>query len=84
VVQQAQTVFPKGDVIWGDGQQGPHEAGWLALEVARARTTLGVAPRWDLPTSVGRTLDWYRQQAAGADARGLCLADIDAFEATKP
>jgi len=81
VVQQAQTVFTAGEVIWGDGSQGPHEAGWLALEVAKARITLGVAPRWNLATSVQRTLAWYLQQAAGADARSLCLADIDAFEA---
>jgi CDP-glucose 4,6-dehydratase len=81
VVQQAQTVFPQAEVIWGDGQQGPHEAGWLALEVAKARSALGVAPRWNLATSVQRTLDWYRQQSAGEDVRGLCMADIDAFEA---
>ncbi|APW36635.1 CDP-glucose 4,6-dehydratase [Rhodoferax koreense] len=80
VVQQAQTVFPQGEVLWGDGSQGPHEAGWLALEVAKARTALGVAPRWSLTTSVQRTLDWYRRQGGGADARSLCLADIEAFE----
>jgi len=81
VVQQAHAVFPEGKVVWGDGTAGPHEAGWLALEVARARTALGVAPRWSLATSVQRSLAWYRRQADGADARSLCLADIDAFEA---
>ena len=83
VVQQAQGVFPHGEVVWGDGSEGPHEAGWLALEVAKARTALGVTPRWSLATSVQRSLNWYRRQSDGADARSLCLADIDAFEAVE-
>lgn len=58
-----------------------HEAGWLALEPAKARTVLGVVPRWNLPQAVTRTMAWYRAHHAGADARALCLADIDAYEA---
>ena len=58
-----------------------HEADWLALETAHARQVLGVAPHWALSTAVARTMNWYRQQHGGADARALCLADIDAWEA---
>lgn len=60
-----------------------HEAGWLALETAHARRTLGVRPRWPLATAVGRTMDWYRAQHRGADARALCLADLDAWESER-
>ena len=62
--------------------KGPHEAGWLALETAHAHQALGVAPRWGLTTAVERTMAWYRAQQGGADARALCLADLDAWEAT--
>ena len=68
-------------VTWGDGTAGPHEAGLLSLENARARSVLGVAPRWGLEESVARTMGWYRAVLAGGDARALCHADIDAFEA---
>lgn len=81
VVELAQAAYGRGDVVWGDGSEGPHEAGWLALEIAKARTLLGVAPRWSLAESVRRTVDWYRQQQAGQDAAALCAADIEAFEA---
>lgn len=57
-----------------------HEAGWLALETAKARTQLGVHPRWNLTDAVRRTMAWYHAQHAGADARALCEADITAFE----
>jgi CDP-glucose 4,6-dehydratase len=79
VVEVAQKAWGGGDVRWGDGTAGPHEAGWLALEVAKARTVLGVRPRWALHEAVTRTLRWYRAQHDGADARALCLADLDAF-----
>lgn len=80
VIAQAQQVYGKGSIEWGDGTEGPHEAGWLALETAKARTNLSVRPRWDLHTSVARTMNWYREQHEGADARALCEADIEAFE----
>jgi CDP-glucose 4,6-dehydratase len=59
----------------------PHEATCLALETAKARTVLGVYPRWILAESVIRTMAWYREQRAGGDAQALCLADIAQFEA---
>ena len=81
VVQLAQGPYGMGQVSWGDGTEGPHETGWLALEVAKARTVLGVKPRWSLVESVQRTVHWYRQQHEGADARTLCESDISAYEA---
>lgn len=80
VVQLAQSAYGKGRVSWGDGTEGPHEAGWLALEIAKARTALGVKPKWLLTESVQRTINWYRQQQEGANARTLCEADIEAYE----
>jgi CDP-glucose 4,6-dehydratase len=80
VVELARAAYGRGQVEYGDGHAGPHEAGLLALDVARARQSLGIVPRWDLATSVQRTMAWYRAQADGADARELCLADLEAYE----
>ena len=82
VIELAQSVYGKGSVQWGDGNQGPHEAGWLSLEVDKARTVLGVSPRWELAQTVRRTVDWYRLQAANSDVRVLCSADLEAYEAS--
>lgn len=83
VVELARKVYNKGEVVWGDGSEGPHEAGWLALETAKARTVLGVVPRWSLAESVSRTMSWYRRQAEGANARVLCENDIADYEASR-
>jgi CDP-glucose 4,6-dehydratase len=79
VIEQAQQAWGGGKVLWGDGSEGPHEAGWLALEVAKAREALGVQPRWGLEQAVERTLQWYRGLAEGASAQALCEADLQAF-----
>ena len=81
VIELATAAYPASATSYENESEGPHEAGWLALETAHARQVLGVAPHWSLNTAVARTMNWYRQQHGGADARALCLADIDAWEA---
>ncbi|MBK1621334.1 CDP-glucose 4,6-dehydratase [Lamprobacter modestohalophilus] len=81
VISQARDLFQRGEIQWRDGTQGPHEAGWLALEIAKARQCLGVHPRWTLQESLQRTMHWYRRQADGESAGELCAQDIAAFQA---
>jgi CDP-glucose 4,6-dehydratase len=81
VVQLARQSYGSGEVTWGEGDEGPHEAGWLALETAKALHALGIAPRWSLRPAVQRTMNWYRRQQEGAAARDLCAQDIADFEA---
>jgi CDP-glucose 4,6-dehydratase len=60
---------------WGSGrvevvpQDGAmHEAGLLNLNCAKARKELDWRPRWDFPTTIERTVGWYRDQHHGAPA----------------
>ena len=80
MIELAKDAYGTGSVRFGNGSEGPHEAGWLALEVAKARNALNIQPRWTLAEAVARTMHWYREQAAGADARQLCETDIDNYE----
>jgi len=82
VVTAAQEAYGLGEVVWGNGSDGPHEAGWLALDISKVRQRLDIGPRWALGESVARTMRWYTAFAAGDDARALCAADFDAYEAT--
>jgi CDP-glucose 4,6-dehydratase len=81
VVELARSAYGGGEVHFGDDSAGPHEAGWLALETAKARNALGLVPKWALAEAVNRTMAWYRAQQQGADARRLCEAEIAAYEA---
>jgi CDP-glucose 4,6-dehydratase len=80
VIEQARAAFGRGDVVWGDGADGLHEAGLLTLDISKARQVLGIRPRWALGEAIERTMFWYRALAEGQSARALCLADIAAFE----
>jgi CDP-glucose 4,6-dehydratase len=81
VVMLARESYGCGEVVWQAGEDGPHEAGWLALETAKSRQVLNVVPRWTLQAAIARTMNWYRRQLEGNDARDLCIQDINAFEA---
>ena len=82
VVQLAKEAYGMGDVYWHDDTKGPHETGWLALEIAKARSILGVIPNWTLAEAVRRTMHWYLEYRLGADVLHLCHADITAFESS--
>ncbi len=82
VIDIARTVYQEGAVEYAEHEHGPHETGFLALEIAKARETLGFYPRWSLKVGIHRTLEWYRRQAQGASATDLCQKDIAAFEST--
>ena len=80
VVELACSAYGSGVTSYENNRNGPHEAGWLALEVAKARVTLGVAPHWSLTEAVNRTMAWYRAQHEGVDARALCETEIAGYE----
>lgn len=80
VIKMAQKAYGSGAVSYGDGTEGPHEAGWLALETAKSREALSIKPKWGIHEAINRTMAWYRDQHQGADARKLCVAEIADFE----
>lgn len=79
VVTLAQQAYGRGQTHYAANVEGPHEAGLLALDNAKARSVLGITPRWGLEDAVSRSLHWYRELAQGAEAHRLCQADLDAF-----
>jgi CDP-glucose 4,6-dehydratase len=80
VMKMAASPYATSATSYEISSSNPHEAGWLALETAKARTVLGVQPRWTLTEAVAHTMAWYQAQHLGADARALCGADIEAYE----
>ena len=80
LVEMARTAYGSGEVRYGDGEEGPHEAAWLALDIAKAREALDVRPKLTLARAIEKTMAWYRAQASGANALTLCRADIAAYE----
>jgi len=83
VIEAALSSYGEGSVQYNDGSEGPHEAKYLTLDIAKARNVLGYRPRWSLLEAVQRTLSWYRRQRQGERVDVLCEEDIAAFEAAQ-
>ncbi len=56
------------------------EAKALSIDASLAKQALGFESRLDAPEAVALTMDWYRRQAQGEAALGLCEAQIAAYE----
>ena len=80
VVEIARNSYGRGEVRYGNDSDGPHEASWLALEVAKSTHNLGVKSRWGLTESIENTMSWYRARNEGEGARALCEAQIAEYE----
>jgi CDP-glucose 4,6-dehydratase len=80
VVEIARNSYGCGEVQYGNGSDGPHEAGLLALEVSKSARNLGVKSRWDLSLSIENTMSWYRAHHDGEEARALCEVQIAEYE----
>lgn len=80
ILEFASRIEPGLQVEYGDGNEGPHEAGWLSLEIAKARTVLGYRPCWPVEEAVKRTMTWYRSQWQGEAVFVLCQTEIEDYE----
>jgi CDP-glucose 4,6-dehydratase len=81
VVELARAAYGSGRVDFAATTTGPHETTSLTLDASKAEKLLGITPRWGLAEAVKRTMAWYRAMHAGGEARALCAADLDAYEA---
>jgi CDP-glucose 4,6-dehydratase len=77
--------------LWGapaswvaDRNAHPHEAHFLKLDSSKARARLAWRPRLRLQAALEWTVDWYKRQAQGEDARALTLAQIERYMGLAP
>jgi len=83
VADMACTAFGQGSVQTVNVDNSQFESGWLALEISKARTVLGIRPKWGLAESVQRSIAWYKAQQQGIDVLNLCETEIAHYEALK-
>jgi len=72
---------------WGDGaewqldaDEHPHEAGYLKLDISKARSQLFWNPALRLEDALNLIIDWARRYKKGADARELTLEQIEYYQ----
>lgn len=63
-----------------DGENHPHEAGYLKLDISKARHQMGWAPTWALGVALSKIVEWHKVYLAGGDLRSLTESQIQNFQ----
>lgn len=59
-----------------DGANHPHEAGYLKLDISKARHRLGWQPRWALATALQKITAWHHAHLNRQNMRDISLQQI--------
>jgi len=74
-----------GNASWlMDGQDHPHEAKYLKLDISKARNQLGWSPKWDVEQALSKIMEWHQQWLNHADMNTFCIEQINHYWNTTP
>ena len=62
-----------------DEQAHPHEAGYLKLDISKAKSRLGWHPVWRLDTTLDKIMHWHQTWLARHDMQAVCLKEINEY-----
>lgn len=62
-----------------DAAAHPHEAGYLKLDISKAKARLHWQPTWRLGHTLDLIVDWHQAWLVGADMQQRCLAEITEY-----
>ena len=80
IVEHLVQIWGKGASWQQDGDAHPHEASYLKLDISKAKSKLGWAPCWNLPTALSQIIDWHTHWLSGANVQSKCLQQITDYQ----
>lgn len=67
-----------------NNEKTPHEAHFLKLDCTKSNSLLNWSPRWDLPMSLDKLIEWVKaDEETDADMHQVCLEQIEAYLSSK-
>lgn len=70
----------KGNARWKlDDGNHPHEAGFLKLDVSKAKSRLHWQPTWRLEQTLEKIIHWHQAWLNGDDMQRACLKEIQTY-----
>jgi CDP-glucose 4,6-dehydratase len=68
------------DSSWSlDVNSSPHEAGFLKLDISKAKSKLGWKPVWELSQTLERIINWHQAWLNKENMQDICLAEIEEY-----
>ena len=62
-----------------DNNSNPHEAGFLKLDISKAKSKLGWSPVWELSQTLERIVSWHQAWLNKDDMQAVCLTEIEEY-----
>jgi CDP-glucose 4,6-dehydratase len=62
-----------------DQNSNPHEAGFLKLDITKAKSKLGWNPLWSLSDTLEKIVHWHQAWLNKEDMQAECLAEIEEY-----
>ena len=62
-----------------DGDEHPHEAHYLKLDISKAKTYLDWHPRWSLHDALDATIEWHKAWLDKQDMRAITISQIERY-----
>lgn len=62
-----------------DSDNHPHEAGYLKLDIAKAKSELNWQPTWNLDQTLEKIIKWHLAWISKEDMQSLCLEEINEY-----
>ena len=70
----------QGNASWQlDENAHPHEAGFLKLDISKAKSRLQWQPAWHLDDTIEKIVQWYQAWMNQEDMQELCLKEINDY-----
>ena len=82
LIEQAQTVYEKGEIMYVDSKSHLHEANLLSLDSQKAISDLSFSPKWSLKEAIHNTINWYKKFEKGHQPLSICISDNENYELT--
>jgi CDP-glucose 4,6-dehydratase len=62
-----------------DNNSNPHEAGFLKLDISKAKSKLGWSPVWELSQTLEKIVSWHQAWLNKDDMQTVCLTEIEEY-----
>jgi len=62
-----------------DQNAHPHEAGYLKLDISKAKARLGWQPTWHLDRTLAKIIEWHQAWLAKKNMQAVCLNEINEY-----
>ena len=62
-----------------DNNSNPHEAGFLKLDISKAKSKLDWSPVWELSQTLEKIVSWHQAWLNKDDMQAVCLTEIEEY-----